>query len=148
MNKGESNMKRIVGASLAVVGLLFMSGCMMGMAGYPSPAGARPGGIIGDGTYGVGGMPTLVRLQREDVEMLGQISSTTESECILGLISQGDNGYGKVLAAARAKYPTCDAVINMQWDTTYKTICAGSLYEKITTKIDGTAIKYTRDGKR
>ena len=118
------------------------------MGGFPSAAGAKPGGIVADGTYGIGGMPTHIRLQREDVQILGQVESSTESECILGIISQGDNGYGKVLAAARAKYPTCDAVINMQWDTQYKTICAGILYEKVATKITGTAIKYTADAKR
>ena len=139
-------MKRIVGVSFAVVGLLCMSGCLMG--GFPSAAGAKPGGIVADGTYGIGGMPTHIRLQREDVQILGQVESSTESECILGIISQGDNGYGKVLAAARAKYPTCDAVINMQWDTQYKTICLGILYEKVTTKITGTAIKYTADAKK
>ena len=140
-------MKLILTSALAIVSMACLSGCGL-IGGFPSPQGAHPGGIVSDGTYGVGGMPTHIRLQREDVEVLGQVQSATESECILGIISQGDNGYGKVLAAARAKYPECDAVINMQWDIQYKTICFGSLYEKVTTKIEGTAIKYKRDVRR
>jgi len=140
-------MKAMIGGVVAAAGLMCLSGCGI-LGGFPSPRGAHPGSIVSDGTYGVGGMPTLIRLQREDVEVLGQVQSATESECILGIISQGDNGYAKVLAAARTKYPECDAVINMQWDIQYKTICFGALYEKVTTKIEGTAIKYKRDVKK
>jgi len=92
-------------------------------------------------------LPAYMRLQRDDVEILGQVQSVSESDSVLGIISQGDNGYGKVLAAARAKYPETDAVINMQWDIQYKAICGGFLYEKVISKIDGTAVKYKKDKK-
>jgi hypothetical protein len=133
---------------LAVLSLL-SSGCC-GLVGgrMSSPTGSAPGGLIADGTYGSGGTCSFIRFEGSDVEVLGQVQSSTESETTLGLISRGDNGYGKVVAAARAKYPTCNGVINLQWDTQYNTICSGILYEKVTTIIEGTAVRYKNSNEK
>ena len=119
-----------------------LAGCCAMGGGYSSPLGSRPGSIVADGTYGTGGTPAFVRFEGTDVEVLGQVQAEGHSETTLGIISSGDNGYAKVLDAARKKYPDFNGVINLQYDVQYNNICGGALVERVTTKIEGTVIKY------
>ena len=108
------------------------------------PSGVSPGMLLSDVNYpSYRESHTQFTFVRSDFEILGPVSAKAESQCILGLIAQGDNGFGNLTRAAKAKYPDCDAVINIQWDTQWNLICLG-LMSKVTSTIDATAIKIKR----
>jgi len=86
---------------------------------------------------------TLFNFNRSDIELLGPISTSSESQCILGLMAQGDNGYGNLMKAAKAKYPEADGVINLQWDTRWNLICMG-LISKVQSNVEGMAFKFKK----
>jgi len=124
-----------------VVGLL-LTGCA-GLMSAP-PSGVSPGGLFSDVTYpSYRESHTQFTFAREDFVILGPVTATSESSCILGLFAQGDNGFGNLTRAAKAKYPDCDGVINVQWDTKWNLICLG-LISKVNATVEGTAIKIKR----
>jgi len=133
-----------------LVGLLaggaLLSGCAgmgIGTASTP-PSGVMPGGIFTEVNYpSYRESQTKFSFKREDLEILGPVSATAESQNILGLVATGDNGYSKLLADAKAKYPTCDAVINIQWDTQWNSVCCG-IVSKAKSTAEGTAVRIKR----
>jgi len=131
---------------LALLGCVVVGLSLTGCAGLMSapPSGVSPGGLFSDVNYpSYRESQTQFTFAREDFIILGPVSATSESSCILGLFAQGDNGFGNLTRAAKAKYPDCDGVINVQWDTEWNLICLG-LISKVTAKVEGTAIKIKR----
>ena len=130
----------------AIVGCVASSVILSGCAGLMSapPSGVTPGGIFSDVTYpSYRESQTKFTFTHSDLVILGPVTSTSESSCFLGLFASGDNGYGNLTRAAKAKYPDCDGVINIQWDTEWNQICMG-LISKVTATVEGTAIKIKR----
>lgn len=131
---------------LSVLGCVVVGLGLTGCAGLmsTSPSGVAPGGLFSDVNYpSYRESQTKFTFTRDDLVILGPITAKSESQCILGLVAQGDNGFGNLMKAARTKYPDCDGVINIQWDTQWNLICLG-LMSKVTATVEGTAIKIKR----
>jgi hypothetical protein len=127
---------------LMLVGLALGCGCMMQL-GIPN-AGVTPGAIVANNTYPYSHEPfTKVQYAGTDMDVLGPVASASSSSCVLGMVSRGDNGYGALLRAARAKYADADAVINIQWDTHYQSYVFG-VYTRVESQLNGMAIRYKR----
>jgi hypothetical protein len=121
---------------------LFLTGCA-GLMSVP-PSGVAPGGLFSEVTYpSYRESQTKFTFTHDDLVILGPVTATSESQSILGLVAQGDNGFGNLMRAARAKYPDCDGVINIQWDTKWNLVCLG-IISKVTATVEGTAIKIKR----
>ena len=112
------------------------------------PGGVYPGLIRADVNYPSLRETPLVRydFKADDIEILGPVHAVSRSVNVLLLFSNGDNGLGTVIAAAKKQYPDCDTVINLNWDTRYTWF--GWPYppipilQRATSSIYGTAIKF------
>lgn len=128
---------------LSFAGLMLLTGCS-GLMTVP-PSGVTPASLFTDVKYPSRREPeTRFNFSKNDIDILGPVHATAESQTILSLLSQGDNGYGNLLKAARKEYPNADGVINVQWDTQFNNVCMGFLYQKATSHMDGTAIRFKR----
>ena len=135
-------MKKWIWTSLPLLGALVVSGCASVMSLPPS--GVGPGMLFSDVNYpSRREAQTRFDFTKADIEVLGPVVTTSESQCILGLVAQGDNGYGNLLKAAKAKYPEADGVINVQWDTRWNLICMG-IMSKVQSTVEGTAFKFKK----
>lgn len=133
--------KALVMIGVVGLGLMVLTGC--GPMSYP-PSAVGPAMILTDVNYpSMHDAQTVFNFSKSDFEILGPVSATSESESILGVVARGDNGYGKLMTAAKNAYPNADAVINVQWDTDFNSICLG-LYSKVTSKVTGTAVKFKK----
>ncbi|MEI8122938.1 MAG: hypothetical protein WCI20_12890 [bacterium] len=131
---------------MAMLGCVSIGLVLTGCAGLMTapPSGVAPGGLFSDVNYpSYRESQTRFTFTHDDLVILGPVTATSESQCILGLVAQGDNGFGNLMRAAKAKYPECDGVINIQWDTRWNLICMG-LLSKVTATVEGTAIKIKR----
>jgi len=131
---------------MAMLGCVSIGLVLTGCAGLMTapPSGVAPGGLFSDVNYpSYRESQTRFTFTHDDLVILGPVTATSESQCILGLVAQGDNGFGNLMRAAKAKYPECDGVINIQWDTRWNLICMG-LMSKVTATVEGTAIKIKR----
>ena len=131
---------------MAMLGCVSMGLVLTGCAGLMTapPSGVAPGGLFSDVNYpSYRESQTRFTFTHDDLVILGPVTATSESQCILGLVAQGDNGFGNLMRAAKARYPECDGVINIQWDTRWNLICMG-LMSKVTATVEGTAIKIKR----
>lgn len=114
-------------------------GCA-GINGF-GPAGAYPGGLIGDVTYpGSNFNATQYSFSKGDFEIIGPVTAEAESTSILGVISSGDSGYAKLYSQAKAQ--GADDVICVKVDTHYYNIL--TFYTRVKTKLHGVAIKWTK----
>ena len=132
-------MSRIM-IALALVSVVALSGCI-GTANY-GPGGSLPGSLFNDITYPSALNPNTtheINIERKDIDILGRVESTSESFTILGIIGQGDSGYGALLEAAKAK--GADGVMNVNIDTQVQAYVFGA-YLKVVTTLTGTAYKY------
>jgi hypothetical protein len=135
-------MKKWIMAGLPLLGALVISGCAS-VTAIP-PAGSSPGVLLTEVTYpSRHDAQTLFNFSRADIELLGPITATSESQCILGLMAQGDNGYGNLMKAAKAKYPDADGIINLSWDTHWNLICLG-IISKVQANVEGMAFKFKK----
>lgn len=134
-------MKIIVSMCAIMAGVSVLVGCATPYMALP-PGGVGPGSLVSDVTVPSSReIQTQIQLSRSDIEILGPVAVVSESQRILGMFSQGDNGYGKLLAAAKNGYPQADAVINVMWDTHYQGYIFG-LFGKATSRVTGHAIKF------
>jgi hypothetical protein len=136
-------MKKVIGLLLGVAGLVALSGCAGIWA--PPPGGAQPAMVLTETTYPSMYQAPAVKFnfERSDIEILGPVSATSESQSILGIVCQGDNGYGNLMRAAKAAYPNCDGVMNIMWDTHYNCMCLG-LVTKVKANVEGVAFRYKK----
>jgi len=135
-------MKKWLSIAVSVASGLFLTGCAGLMS--TSPSGVAPGGLFSDVNYpSYRESQTRFTFTRDDLVILGSVTAKSESSCILGLVAQGDNGFGTLMKEAKMKYPDCDGVINIQWDTQWNLICLG-LVSKVTSTVEGIAIKIKR----
>ena len=133
---------------VCVSALMLLSGC----AGFRSAPGggegrALPGGVshgvlVGDITYPCFiNSITHINLNTDDFDIIETVTAETSSTCVLGLFSEGDNGYGKLFEKARAA--GADDVINIKADTREQRILS-FFWTQATTKLTGTAIRWKR----
>ena len=135
-------MKNRIWTSMSLLGALVFSGCAS-VTSLP-PSGVSPGMLFSDVNYpSRHDAQTLFNFSKSDIELLGPVNTMSESQCILGLIAQGDNGYGNLMKAAKAKYPDADGVINLQWDTHWDLICMG-IMSKVQSNVEGMAFKFKK----
>jgi len=89
------------------------------------PSGVSPGLLITDANYpSAHDAQTRINFKRADIQILGVVKAEFESRNIFWLWASGDNGYGKLMQAARQSYPQADGVVDVQWDTEYRDLCA------------------------
>ena len=113
---------------VALIAANFLAGCAGLPMGAP-PSGVSPGFLFSDVTYpSYRESSTKFTINRSDIIVLGPVTATGESQCILALWSQGDNGYGNLMKAAREAYPEADGVVDVQWDTKYGNLCLPCCY--------------------
>jgi len=133
---------------VCVSALMLLTGC----AGFRSAPGggdgkAIPGGVshgvlMGDITYPCFiNSTTYINLDTDDFDIIETVTAETSSTSVLGLFSEGDNGYGKLFEKARAA--GADDVINVKADTREQRILMG-FWTQATTKLTGTAIRWKR----
>lgn len=115
------------------------------------PSGVSPGFLFSDVTYpSYRESSTKFTINRSDIVVLGPVTATGESQCILALWSQGDNGYGNLMKAARETYPDADGVVDVQWDTKYGNLCLPCCYVwvpifyKVKSTGEGQAFKFKK----
>jgi len=138
----KSNIKIV----FILLSLGVLSGCGAGaymQPGYPSAV--TPAIIYSDDVvYPYKDSFTMFNISREDYSILGHVTTEMESMNILFIYSSGDNGYGKLLAAAKEKYPETNALMNVYWDSKVKTIGWPyppiPFYQKITARVTATAV--------
>lgn len=126
--------------ALALVSVVTLSGCI-GATTF-GPGGSLPGSLFNDINYPSALNPNTtheINIERKDIDILGRVESMSESYTILGIIGQGDSGYGALLEQAKAK--GADGVMNVHIDTQVQAYVFGA-YLKITTTLTGTAYKY------
>jgi len=122
--------------ALVILSMLFV-GCSLPTA---SRRGVTPAGIMTDVNYNsdFGGSTRFNIESQGKYKILGPVSAVGESINVLGLIAQGDNGYKKILDAARKIGG--NAVINLTTDVHYNYYVLG-IYQRVTTKLYGIAVK-------
>jgi hypothetical protein len=115
------------------------------------PSGVSPGFLFSDVAYpSYRESSTKFTINRSDIVVLGPVTATGESQCILALWSQGDNGYGNLMKAARETYPDADGVVDVQWDTKYGNLCLPCCYVwvpifyKVKSTGEGQAFKFKK----
>jgi hypothetical protein len=130
-----------------VIPAICLGACLALLTGCANFQGPQLGGVslgvlAGDTTYpGALLASTKVNLDSGDFEIMQTITAETYSESILGMVSTGDSGYGKLFQQAQAV--GADDVINIKVDTHQVRYVLG-LYTKSTTKLTGTAIKWKK----
>jgi len=94
---------------------------------------------------------TQFKFTRNDIIILGPVKATGQSQNILMIWSQGDNGYGNLLKAAKATYPDADGVVDIQWDTRFSNLCLPCclgtwvpIFFKVTSTGEGNAFKFRK----
>ncbi len=125
--------------AIALLGLIGLTGCI---GSTTFSGGSLPGSIVTDINYPSALNPSTnheIEIGRDDIEIIGAVSATAESFTIVGIIGQGDSGYGKLLEAARAK--GADGIMNVTIDTQIQAYVFGA-YNKVVTTLSGTAYKY------
>lgn len=124
---------------LALLALsMLIAGCA-GIGGF-GPSGAHPGTIITDVTFPAANFSgTTYNFNSADFKIKGPVTVEAESSSILGIISSGDTGYGKLYQTAKEKF-AADDVICVKVDTHYYNILA--VYSKVKTKLHGVAIEW------
>lgn len=108
------------------------------------PGGVMPSLIYTGVTYPNALNPNMeyqIAFTRADIELKGPVEATSESAAVLGVVSWGDSGYGKLMEAARSK--GADGVMNVTVDTEYKSVL-GFVYSHAVTKLAGQAYSYKR----
>ena len=133
----------VIGVSILGLGLLTV-GC--GSTASMGKVGAAPGWLVAQQSFPSAREAPVMEFQYkpEDIVILGPVTSTSQSKCILGLISEGSNGNLVLMQAARTKYPDADGVMNVQWDSRYNGICMG-IYTTVDSDVEGTAFKWKRN---
>lgn len=126
---------------LLVVVMFAASGCA-GFKSRTAPAGVTLGTLVGDVTFpNYVGSEVRFNMDRDDFTILKTVTAEASSHNVLGLISSGDNGYGKLWEEALAV--GADDVINIKVDTRCQRYVV-ALYTSTTVKLTGLAIKYNR----
>lgn len=131
--------RKFLGVLLASAAVMMLSGC----AGGPfstGPSGTWPAFVYSDQlTYPSANFSsTQYQLTTDDFEIRGTVVARGESQNILGIIAQGDNGYQSLLAEARSQGG--DDVMNIRVDTKVTNIL--SLYWKVETVLTGQAVSW------
>jgi len=136
-------MMRNILASIAAIGAvaIMATGCAFGPASY-GPGGAPPAFVYAnsqtfpaDNTSG-----TVYKLTTDDFEIRGTVTAEGKSTNILGILSEGNNGYEALLAEARSQ--GADDVMNVRVDVSYTNILF--IYQKVNTRLSGQAVRWTR----
>lgn len=123
----------------ALLALSLLVGCA-GMAGF-GPSAAHPGTIMTSTTYpGANFSATHYTFTAADFKIKGPVTAEAESSSILGIISSGDSGYGKLYELAKANQ-NADDVICVKVDTYHYNILG--IIAKVKTKLQGVAIEWT-----
>jgi hypothetical protein len=118
---------------------LSLVGCA-GMAGF-GPSAAHPGTIMTSTTYpGMVYGSTNYNFTTADFKIKGPVTVEAESSSILGIISSGDSGYGKLFQEAKDKMQA-DDVICVKVDTFHYNILG--IIAKVKTKMHGVAVEWT-----
>ena len=136
-------MKKLVSLFFILLPLLLCLGCA-GVTSVNQPLGVSQGTLAGDVTYPTKAMTQQTRFEfdTKDFEVLKSITVETTSRNVLGLFSNGDNGYGKLYKKARKV--GADDVINIKTDTNVTSYLT-FFYVEATTKVTGTAIEWTNN---
>jgi len=139
--------KKSILAVVLVGAILIMAGC--GCFGpYPyntPPAGTSPIAVVSSVNYpSAQNAMTVYNLNSSDIEILGPVEVSTSSMRILLLVSWGDNSYGELLKEAKEVYPETEALINVYTDTDCTSVLFSVIYQKVTTRMTGTAIKFKK----
>jgi len=139
-----------------LLALLLPAVCGCGTPTAMGPSGVAPGMLMTEVTYpSKHDAQTRINIKRDDIQILGTVKADAESVNILfWLWASGDNGYGKLLQAARQVYPKADGVVDIQWDTEYQDACAicgtvlgyipRPIYAKVTSHMEGKAFQFKR----
>lgn len=142
-------MRPYTAVMVAFVAMTFLSGCSS-LMNVP-PSGVSPGFLFSDVNYpSRRESNTQFKFDRKDIVILGPVTATGESQNILLLWSQGDNGYGNLMKAAREAYPEADGVVDVQWDTRYSNLCIPCCYMyipilfKVKSTGEGNAFKFKK----
>jgi uncharacterized protein YbjQ (UPF0145 family) len=141
-------MKSLVFASACGVCACLLSGCASfaithpGGEGKTTPAAVGLGVLAGDVTYpNFNSVETQVQLTSADFTIIRTVTTEAMSTSVLGLFSEGDNGYAKLFEEARKA--GADDVINIKMDTRMRRF-VGGLYAEVITKMTGTAVKWNK----
>lgn len=130
--------------------------CGCGTPVSMGPSGVSPGMLMSDVTYpSLHEAQTRINFKRDDILILGTVKADAESRnLLLWLWADGDNGYGKLMQAARRSYPQADGVVDVQWDTEYNDACSicgtcigyipRPLFAKVTSHMEAKAFQFKR----
>lgn len=139
-----SNRFSAVGRSLALAVLLAATtGCITELG----PGGAAPGLVLSNVSYPNHlnpGMAYEIQFERDDIEVLRPVETTSSSRWYFIFYSAGDSGYAKLMDQARAQ--GADGVMNVTVDTTYHNTFI--FYAKVTTRLTGVAYRYRTEEER
>ncbi len=145
-------MKRLwLGSTLLLCAVLILSACSsVTYPKYPgkpliiSIPGMEKQVIQGSSSEGPSYTTATLPIKQLEIKVLGPV--TVEADGIykfLVLFESGDNGYAKLFAEAKKKYPEMDALVNIMEDTRRKEYL-WFLYWSETRILTATAIKYVR----
>ena len=82
-----------------------------------------------------------VTLESRPYKVLGTVTYEGSANILFGFIRWGGATYEDLLKKAHELYPKCDAVVNVVVDREVFTV--GSMWQTITYKMSGTAIRFT-----
>ena len=120
---------------------IFCNGCRVaGYANNNSFGAPFPGVIYTQVTH-----PSFIgnKLDNtDDVEILGNAEGSASATDVLLVCTLGDCSIQAAKKDALAKYPGADDILNMEVDTQHISIL--SVFNTITTKINGKAVKYKK----
>lgn len=131
-------MKRSLFLILPVLGLLF-SGCVTNLG----PGGAMPGLFYTDVNYPNALNPDVkheINFEREDIDILGPVTTKVDSSWYFFVVSSGDSGYAKLMEQVREAGG--DGVMNLTVDTKYENYFI--FYANVETTLSGVAYRYKR----
>ena len=141
-SKGDRYMNRKMAVVMGVALGLSISGCAR-----IGPGGAAPGFVYSDVTYPNVLNPNMeyrIVFDRDDIELLGDVTSTATSHWAAFVFSSGDSGYAELMRKAHEM--GADGVMNVTVDTNFRWYLL--VYARVTTKLTGVAYRYRRDAER
>jgi len=138
-------MKKLFALAVAACGFaVFCTGCAsgyFGINGYGTPA---PGLIFSDTTAGSHTELNLEYLKRP-YEVLGHAEGEAEAINVLFVYAGGDSSCGMAEDNALRKFKNADALINRTFSVKHFSVL--SLFNKVTNRVSGDAIRYLDNGK-